>query len=356
MKTIIRRSSFGARVRIRPRRGMASRWTTLSIQGAAGPRAWARLPIALAWRRRRRERLVHLVRILTAATTPASPVERRTEVRRQDWLTVTRRFERHLSFESRRLTSSPPTTRHPMRRGRDWVVAVAAGAAARRHLPMLPLVERLQASMTRVSAPVRRESIGRGSPLASPARRSIRQPIVGSTRPRVASRSPGHSDVSGSSLQRPSLEARQSSWPTRTCRAISAPVVDAPSQRVRRVVPAVWTDTRRAASISAPPSPAAVVMMRTASPALVFRTSGPAVATPANPQSPSVHPAAPSEQGRFSTQGPSSAAGIPAAHAAAESVRSTLTPLSGPAMDRLAEDVMHRIERRIRIERERRGL
>jgi len=39
-----------------------------------------------------------------------------------------------------------------------------------------------------------------------------------------------------------------------------------------------------------------------------------------------------------------------------ESVRAAMLPLSGPAIDRLAEDVMYRIERRIRIERERRGL
>jgi hypothetical protein len=39
-----------------------------------------------------------------------------------------------------------------------------------------------------------------------------------------------------------------------------------------------------------------------------------------------------------------------------EAARLTMAALSGPAIDRLAEDVMHRIERRIRIERERRGL
>jgi hypothetical protein len=43
------------------------------------------------------------------------------------------------------------------------------------------------------------------------------------------------------------------------------------------------------------------------------------------------------------------------ARTAAETERAALA-LTGPAMDRLAEDVMQRIERRIRIERERRGL
>ena len=42
--------------------------------------------------------------------------------------------------------------------------------------------------------------------------------------------------------------------------------------------------------------------------------------------------------------------------AGTERVRTAMMPLSGPAIDRLAEDVLQRFERRIRIERERRGL
>ena len=56
------------------------------------------------------------------------------------------------------------------------------------------------------------------------------------------------------------------------------------------------------------------------------------------------------------SQSPTSSTVFPPAAGPAAGVPAAVLRLEGPALDRLAEDVMQRIERRVRIERERRGM
>jgi hypothetical protein len=96
-------------------------------------------------------------------------------------------------------------------------------------------------------------------------------------------------------------------------------------------------------------------MIAVAPPALVWRSTRP---TAPNTPAQLIQPSASSDGSRFNQHAhpsaPSSAPLTPVTKT--DSVRAAMLPLSGPAIDRLAEDVMQRIERRIRIERERRGL
>jgi hypothetical protein len=93
-------------------------------------------------------------------------------------------------------------------------------------------------------------------------------------------------------------------------------------------------------------------------PALVWRTirsvsvpqGAPGVSVQAAARGPAADAPRGARQAEAVTQGR-----VPAA-TVASAVAPPAPALSGPAIDRLAEDVMQRIERRIRIERERRGL
>jgi hypothetical protein len=103
-------------------------------------------------------------------------------------------------------------------------------------------------------------------------------------------------------------------------------------------------------------SPAVAALVMPASPSLLWRSLRTAASPVTPPPAQSAHHAVTADSVRSTLQTqPAASSPIPTARAAVESGRAVL-PLSGPAIDHLAEDVMRRIERRIRIERERRGL
>jgi len=354
MKTIIRHAAFGARMRICPRRCLASKWMMLANLGAAGPRAWGRSPIAFVWRRRRRERAISMVRLLAASKGALPQRERITERRTENWLTLTRLFERYVSFgRPQDALTQPVAETRVHEHGRIQGVAAAPGVV--RHLTTRQRMEQVSTSGTRVSAATGRAVADPMPRIAAAATLSIRQSTDGDAGSHIAPRHSRRADVQGPILQRRSVAALQTPRLLTRRRAITVSVVGPSSARLHRIVAAPIAHRHIALNALPPAIPAAVAMTANASPHLIFRVTRSA-AEAAHPADHAIPSAATAVTAGFRSENAASTAPPPSMRAATESARSTALPLSGPAIDRLAEDVMYRIERRIRIERERRGL
>jgi hypothetical protein len=356
MKLRRRSAAIVPSVRIRPRRGIAFRWFAWR-EDSDPPRAWARSPVALAWRRRQRNRLPMIVRTLAAAAAPAVQATKIQDVRRETWLTLTRLFERHVSLESRALTIAPAilAARQAPPGGAPPSLP-ARGQHSR--TTSRPRVEQQRPVMQRpaVSAPTgSKETPGRAA--GHVVRLAHRQSVVRDARPPVARRSNRQTGSPSATAVAPSPAAQPAAWPTQRLRRVASRANHQSSSPGRLSMPPAPIATRRSAQ---PPQPlvsaAVAALMMPVSPALVWRSVRTAASPATNfPTQSTQHPAT-GDSARPSLQvQPAVSSPMVTARTAAETERAALA-LTGPAMDRLAEDVMQRIERRIRIERERRGL
>lgn len=343
-------------IRIRPRRGIASKWVAFLDDGDPALRPWTRPPIALTWRRRLRERLITLVRVLSPSASRTPDAARVTHLRYETRFTLTRLFQRHVLFETRRMRAAAlpaPEPRSPaVINPRVEPLTTGVRSAA----PTQPRLERRRTPFVRPDAPAAAASSKPSISAAIPAAKlSIQESLVWGPARRLTRRttSPARADVTA--VWAAPAGAIPTPRPSRLLRPIAARALDAPSPRLRLDSPAA-TIVRRAGAISAQPpvSAATAAMITVASPALVWRATRPA-APDASVQR--IQPSGLSDASRFNQHPqPSIPSSPPMPVTRTESVRATMLPLSGPAIDRLAEDVMYRIERRIRIERERRGL
>jgi len=345
-----------SRIRIRPRRGIASKWVAFLDDGDAASRPWTRLPIALTWRRRLRERLVTLVRVLSPAASRTPEAARVTRTHHETQFTLTRLFQRHVSFETRTMRAAAlpaPGQRIPavINPGVEPLTTGVRSAA-----PTQPRLERLRTPFVRPDAPAAAASSTPSISAAIPASKlSIPESIVWGPARRLTRRTMSPARVDVTAVGAAPAGAIPAARPSRLLHPIAARAFDALSPRLRLDSPAA-TIVRRAAAIPAqPPVSAATAAMSTvASPALVWRAPRPTA-----PDAPvqRIQPSASSDASRVNQHSqPSTPSSLPMPVTKTESVRAAMLPLSGPAIDRLAEDVMYRIERRIRIERERRGL
>jgi len=345
------------RVRIRARRRMvAGRVAWHAGDGNAIADAWSRLPLALAWRRRRRDRAVRLSRIVQASGSHAA-VQRLTQVRSERWLTFIRRHaERHATYETHSVRQTAIRIAHITLRAPSQVRSdVTRGPGAFR---MAAALEARRGSAVRDELPLAhgRVRFRRPSVIVVPPRASHRTTVVwpapSANREYVRWWSTGASvRRSASRLEVPQAAAAFRSRLSR----LQTSVIRSGSARQSPVAFATTTVRHRTSSDQPTGVPRLHEVSQVESPALVWRSTRTATAdAPAG----------------LATKGASSASPIqpvsareqltpPFAAAAAVLTReqtSGASPLSGPAIDRLAEDVLGRIERRIRIERERRGL
>ena len=345
-----------SRIRISPRRRIASKWVAFFEDAGNASRPWTRLPIALSWRRRLRERPNNRVRVLSPAATRTPEAARITHTRHETRLTLTRLFERYVSLETRMMrTAALPA---PEQGGpaviNPRVDPVTSGV--RPAALFQPRLERRRTPFVRPDAPAPAASSQRSISAAVPAAKlAIRQSIVWGPARCLTQRSMPSASVDVTAFGAVPVNAIPTRWPARLPHAIAALATGALSSRSRLN----WrgaTTVRRGTAMSrqAPVSAPTTAMIALASPALVWRATRP-TAHNAPPQG--IHTSASSDGSRLNQHGqPSVPSSAPIPVRGTERVRAEMVPLSGPAIDRLAEDVMQRIERRTRIERERRGL
>jgi hypothetical protein len=373
MKFIIRRSSIGARMRIKHRRGIASRWSAMLADVHALSRVWARSPLALAWRRRQRERVTTIVRTRPAAAGSAPESARTLENHRETWLTLTRLFERHISFESRPAISAAQRLPGPSVAARSIPLAGYAGTdtGPRPSLTKRTLADDVRPFGARSFAPAATGS------LVSPPRvaDSLSTGLVRETGGRNSESrlEPGklrhvrhlrhvrqlRRFEADQPLQFQPAGARRASSPAQLRRPIgivARGTIGELSPRRRLTSARAAIVSRGATSSSPPTATAAAIAMAVHSTPLVWRTTPPASPASANQPVRQMDRSATSDGMSFNQHVQGSAPSSTSMARATDVARTAMPPLSGPVMDRLAEDVMQRIERRIRIERERRGL
>ena len=362
MRLTIRQPWLGMRAGIRPRRGIAFTRAALSNAGAGArvPGAWHRLPIALAWRRRGRDRLLTILRML--ASTPPSRADRPREVRthHESRLVVTRLFAGHVFHEtgSAPLVATPLMSRHLPAADRPRIEA-----AQPRMKPRVEVRSRFDPLQTRhphLSAGVQTTATrARGFPIALPSRLSRLVPeadtrVAGVTRNVQPAAQPHAVNPRQGARSAPPAAGR--AWPFRGVVIRDAAVSHSPHKVVAAAAPMAM---RRPAGVGSPAAPALVTsaFLSQGAPPLVWRT--PRTPMPSESAA-AIQPGsrvAPPEVATISREVHGASRGHSVDDMTAVNRAPAATPaLSGPAIDRLAEDVMRRIERRIRIERERRGV
>jgi hypothetical protein len=367
MKFIIGRSSIGARMRIRPRRGIASRCGRWLMDVSASSREWGRSPIALAWRRRQRERAIPIVRARSVAAGPVQESTRTLENRRETWLTLTRLFERYVSFESRSAISAHPRLSASRAAARAISPAEHMTTGPRRRVATPPHIDRAGPFNVRplaLAAAVPSTSPSLASPPLTVApwpRRPVHASSRVSPEGRLAARNQRQSAASAAPSQIQRAGPQHTSSPTRSRRSIDVatrPIGAAsPGRRLTAARATIVGRSARGAASSSPEiASAAAVAMAVPSPPLVWRTTpSPAPQAATRPGRPLERSATPDSTALNQHLHGSASSSMPIARTT-DIARAAMPPLSGPVMDRLADDVMQRIERRMRIERERRGL
>ncbi|REE18422.1 hypothetical protein B0G71_1438 [Paraburkholderia sp. BL27I4N3] len=384
--------------RIRPRRfntvsnRTAGARVPRSPGGAPNSLAWVLQPLALVWARRRRASVMRIVERVSAA--PALPRAHIVESRLAMLASEPRASASNPPAQMRRMRDVPD-----MRDSRPAVLPASAPRAARVHFQQTAHERAMRARDEKIrpqphgvaplppAAGAHRPLLSEAASVTPPsgAKLALRQGTrswtisratvkeiatsATSTRSTMWSsrfvpiyRSLSHSATSQSERDiepRASVQPVGASLPQRAGEIVDLPgfAANGIHYPARRFVPLPDVRMPTRASDTQPSRAPLELARRTSAPELVWRTTAAATRrddTPAMRESASR--AAQHKRASAMPAAPSAALDTPLASVAADARRAQPLPIDTAAIERLANDVMNRIERKMRIERQRRGL